>query len=466
MAKRLRSGEGSDSDTPLLSAFKLINADKRVVSSRLSKLEQMFKAHGDVPIQLNDNDDFEIVSMTPPEITEKESNPSITVEKMSTGQSQKMKELQGAIAKVSEKEDKASSSGGGDPKKKVTKALPKTGWVNSVNINAVMQESKFKFDADKVVKVMNDYITSIPESETYKAGEVKVTILEDSPVSVHNLIAAGTLVLDAIIYMAMHQEEEAKYLFEITTIQELEFNSVMSNLQTAKCAFISTIILIFTRGSMPAKVGMASKRPLIKLICEDLEYGMDATEQSVALDLTCSNPMKFPSSVFLKINIKDLPSKFFSRIRLSPAGNKVIKYAELASRFDKAVAPISDPPKMEDLIEKGNLEHALKLVKGLKDRQGNFEAQMMLHPLNPNKKVPVGFALKMTKAILHTLSESGRVAMRKHIDSKKILAFQKDLNFYGSTDQAGEVTWEILSDQNVNFMDVSLEMLDSIFKVV
>nr|DBA06926.1 TPA_asm: coat protein [Lepidozia ophiovirus_pli] len=461
LIKTLRSlsqGEATDGEKEILKQFGMLKNDDSIKPEKKKELNDLISAYGDISVTIDNKG--KLIRNTG----------LGTVEILPTGQAQsKLEKISETIAQrsTSPKKDHESTV-----KTLVTRmGKPEKGqnsgsMVTAANIEAMLASSAFKMEIKTLVEKMNEFAQTIPEDEKYNMGEVHVRVLKGAKVSVHNLVAAGTLVLDAALYSSYHEDQSALYMFNVEEIDEISMEEVSASVDYARKAFIAVLVLIYNRGNMPTYSGdETNQKPLIKLLRENLFHDEMTTESEVAQLLSCTTTRKFPARSLLNVNIDGLPSQYVSRMKLAVAGNRVVKYAEHASLFEQSSSKIDANDKLsaDELASHQKIVKAHELVDALRSRSGNFQAQLKLHPLNPNKSVPVGFTMKMTSAILHSLTENGRLALVKHFQDKDMRSFLKDKNIMGSYDALNQRTWPILNDENGNFMGLTRETVNKCF---
>nr|DBA06930.1 TPA_asm: coat protein [Lepidozia ophiovirus_sela] len=456
--KSLSQGEASDGEKEILKQFGMLKNDDSIKPEKKKELEKLISDFGDISVTIDSKG--KLVRNVGVE----------TVDVMKAGQAQsKLEKISETIAqrttspeKEREKTVKPIITRMGKPEKGQSSGS----MVTAENIEAMLASSAFKMEIKILVEKMNEFAKTIPEDEKYNMGEVSIRLLKGAKVSVHNLVAAGTLVLDAVLYSSYHEDQAALYMFAIEELEEISMEEVSVSVDHARKAFIAALVLIYNRGSMPTYTSDESnQKPLIKLLRENLYHDELTTESEVAKYLSCTTTRKFPARSLLDVNIDGLPPQYVSRMKLAVAGNRVVKYAEHASLFAQSSSKIDANAKLsaDELAAHQKIVKAHELVDALRSRSGNFHAQLKLHPLNPNKSVPVGFTMKMTSAILHSLTEAGRLALVKHFQDKDMRSFLKDKNIMGSYDALNNRTWPILNDENGNFMGLTKDTVNKCF---
>jgi len=309
------------------------------------------------------------------------------------------------------------------------------------DLAALCDEEQVVVTPDEVLDAINSFIETIPEIEGYNKGEIKLYVFSQSHFGLSQMVGAGTAILDAILYLAVG----VKYpdIFSVRPAMSKTATDVSGFIARARGVFISWSILIMCRGSHPDVTN--TTRPLPAICLKDALVGMNINnEKELALECSSAPLKKFPSSVMMQANVKSLPERFYQRIVLAPAGCRAIRYAMLASTFPKR----SDTPLAKEIAE--------YLVSVANHR----EVQLNLHPMRDLPeivKIPK-FTLKMTRAIMESLTPEGRNSFVDSIMGGRMESFKKDPSF--SKVKMGRTSnFAILNDVEASFDGLTLDLI-------
>nr|DBA06907.1 TPA_asm: coat protein [Erythranthe ophiovirus] len=334
----------------------------------------------------------------------------------------------------------------------------------------VIRSKVVHITSDDVRVALETYVSSIPKNdESYNNGEVKVKVFQGVPVSISNVIAAGTAVLDAILYMTYRENTDNNQIFEVSEkpLTEVSSLEITDNLLTAQRAIKGAFCCIYNQGFLPS-LGATDKN-LSKFVRETIFKNTDLTTKAFCEALSCTDPAKFPAYSFLMVELNHVPTAVASRCKMSIAGNKAVRYAREAAKFEKGTigATPTDMNAMEAFMERRRkLDLALQIVNFLVSISTNVETQKALHPLNPNRPTIKNFTLKLTCAIIYSLSEDGRVEFRNHIIRKNIEAFRKDVNIFGELGNNQLPVFSVLENQEADFGDLSLAGVRAAYNMI
>nr|DBA06963.1 TPA_asm: coat protein [Viola ophiovirus] len=338
--------------------------------------------------------------------------------------------------------------------------------VDANNFDAAVAGAQFDIDEDKVIAALDNYIKSLPAKESYGEKDIVVFIHEEKK-DVPSLIAAGTKVLDAILYVALSSEPNSAGIFKEVPadISKLTLEKVKKRIEIGQKCFLSLVILVLIRGNMivPTIKG-AEKRELPEFI-RNLFNGKVSTEGQIATRLSSTSPKKFPGHLLLKVNLESLPGTAFSRIKISIAGTRVLRYAVYASKFEKVpIQNFGDRAVSKQQIDLNNaLVKANDIVATLASYVNNWKACLKLHPMNPRRSAPKGFSRKCTCAILYTLTNKGKLDMINYFREKKMYSYTKDADLMGTDDAAGKTSWPVLDDDDADFMGMTVDSVKAVF---
>nr|WBG54166.1 coat protein [Ophiovirus lactucae] len=329
----------------------------------------------------------------------------------------------------------------------------------------------FKIDENKVKEALENYIKLLPKtSDSYKSGDVKVFYYDGVEKSVSSLLAAGTKVLDSILYMAHKDSAEHSFIFDESKLspKTLDSRNFIENVNLGNKAIKAAFCSVYNQGGLPTKT--SEERNLSKFIRETVFKNKDLKSNVFCDMLSSSDPSFFPSSIFLKIPLDLLPTEVSSRCKMAVAGNKAIRYAILARRFEQSSLAEPTTGKTEDIKNymsmQAKLEKACKITELLSSLGSNFEAQKKMHPLSDTRTVRKNFTLQLTCAIVHSLSHTGRLAMRAEIESKKIEAFKRDENIYGQKNAMDVICFPVLTNSDADFSELSVEAVKTAYGII
>jgi len=328
--------------------------------------------------------------------------------------------------------------------------------------------------AETLIEHLNKFAQTCRLTEGYLPKEIQIYSVEGAEMKTEFLIAAGTKVLDAILYVSVGEGEETSHLFDIHILPKIERAIAAPNIMNAKSAFCAGICMVYNRGNLPTtaiilKEGVEVEKPLQKFITSILHWSNPPkSEKELAEMLSCTNTTKFPSVSLLSINLKHLPGPVAGRCQLSIAGNKVVRLAAFAGKYEKRTAtPVNKDTDLEriDKITKFNneLKIAHSIVKNLIDQMANIKGQLNLHPL-VKKGIPAGFVSECIKAILFSLSDKGRAAMVTEIKEKGMGVLAMDSMLTGELGIGGIITWPILKDEGIDFTKWNGQSIAKLFE--
>lgn len=333
----------------------------------------------------------------------------------------------------------------------VTPPQPVTERFSVAKVKEIIEGKTFSIDPAKVKEVLEEYVKGLPKTtETYGSGSIIVYYFKGVDLSVSSLLSAGTKVLDAIMYMSFGSSEEHKFIFKSEELNPkmIKVNEITDYLTNGNRAIKAAFCCVYNQGSLPSKSN--DERNLSKFIKETVFRDKSLTANKFCDFLSSADPSFFPAKVFLEIPFDHLPTEVASRCKMAVAGNKAIRYAIFSRRFEQnklADLTTATAEEMKNhMIATGKIEKAIKIAEKLSALGSDFEAQKKMHPLSISRTSRKNFTLQLTAAILFSLSEEGRVAMRSAIDSNKIEAFKRDENIYGVKNALGFVTFPVLTN--------------------
>nr|DBA06912.1 TPA_asm: coat protein [Gymnadenia ophiovirus_den] len=325
---------------------------------------------------------------------------------------------------------------------------------------------------DLIRATLEDYVSTIPKyAEPYLNGEITIFYYSNVGLSIKNLVAAGTKILDAVLYYSYQGLDSNQSIFSMKELGDTDFDpkEAVERISNSHKAIKGAFATIYNQGYLPMDGSV--ERGLSQFVKVTLFGNANFTSSDLAKMLSSANTQKFPSQVFLNINIERLPTDVASRCKMSIAGNRVVRYAMLAKGFERAPVPntmgINDNLQNQRAMrEYKKWETATEIVDFLCSISADWKSQLKMHPLNPQKPTIKNFTLKLTHAVLFSLSQIGRQIMRGKIVSDKIEAFKKDENFYGKTDASGNLVYAIFVDPNADFSDMSVGTVRGAYGIV
>jgi hypothetical protein len=340
-------------------------------------------------------------------------------------------------------------------KEDFTKEICKPEDPKALELLAQVGITSFVVTKDQIMTVFNNFIKEIPETAGYLAKEVVIHTftLNREKTTIYSLLAAGTLPLDAILYLSL-ANDSYKEMFDIKGPMTDDLTMCGRLAERARAIFVSWACYIINRGQNPDI--NKDDEPIGLLKNKILKNFNIRSEQEIAF-LSSSAPLsKFPISIMVSgAELSSFPKIIYHRFKLSPAGSKIMRYALIASSYE-----MKDPEPLSDLVEKTKTEYAINLYKVLKQNANNFSALLKIHPLYDNPARIERFSLKMTCVILYVLTIKGRTEMTDSFNQKKIKAFTKDKNIMPSTNQEGGKYWAILTDTAADFMTVTVDSMN------
>nr|DBA06911.1 TPA_asm: coat protein [Gentiana ophiovirus] len=309
--------------------------------------------------------------------------------------------------------------------------------------------------------------TASSEDKAYSNGEIIIKYFNDNENSVEHLIAAGTMVLDAILYCSYKNDQVVNGIFKKIMVTELKPSVMAQNLSLGKKSILSATALVFITGNLPPK-DLSDSRPVPKFIRNLYNSEVDKLS-TIAGYLSVADPKKFPAKAFLNIDLNKIDVATASRCKLSIAGNKAVRYADYIGNFDQAVIPgvagkLDADEATRAVKKKDRVERARELTEFLRSLVGNVKAQLRMHPLSADKPTVKNLTLKLTRACLESLSLKGRLEMREKIVKNQNNSFKSDVNFFGMG-EGKDAHWPLIENVDADFMDISVVGLKAIYGV-
>nr|AAU12876.1 coat protein [Mirafiori lettuce big-vein virus]AAW82345.1 coat protein [Mirafiori lettuce big-vein virus]AAW82347.1 coat protein [Mirafiori lettuce big-vein virus]AAW82348.1 coat protein [Mirafiori lettuce big-vein virus] len=339
---------------------------------------------------------------------------------------------------------------------------------SATKVKELIEGKSLTLDQDKIQKVLEEYVKNLPRTaETYKPKEIEIKYFKGVEFSVSSLLSSGTKILDAILYSTYKDSAEHNFIFDVKVLSPdfIDSKILVNNIETGNRAIKSAFCLVYNQGGLPSKT--SEERPLSKFVRETIFREKDLKANELCDHLSSADPSLFPSQVFLKISLENLPTEVSSRCKMSIAGNKAMRYALLAQKFDKDEVPVptevNPTTSSEYMQRKEKVEKAKKIVDVLCSLASDFQAQVKMHPLSPERSSRKNFTLQLTSAIVTSLSYKGRLDMRKAIEEKKIEAFKRDENIFGRLNALGQPTFPVLTNADADFSELSVEAVKTAY---
>nr|QCY48768.1 CP protein [Citrus psorosis virus] len=338
------------------------------------------------------------------------------------------------------------------------------------NVEAIkqkMEQETFQIDQLKLKEQIENFIKTVTlDDESYTEGEIIIKHFGDPDAELNMLITAGTKILDGLVYVSMKGDTKSINLFKMEQVDGICDSDIIKNIRIAKRAIQAAFVLVFTQGSLPGKAD--DKRKVPEFVKSKL-YDGDTSLSQISEELSHAPTKKFPAKVFLKIDIDNLPSAVCSRCKLNIAGNRSVRYAGFASSFQTKQKLTPDagatPEAMMQLLETNQkIEKSIAIRDFLKTMEGQWKNQKRLHPLADEKPTIKNFTLKLTCAIIYSLTPDGRIDMAERILSDNNKGFQNDRNFFGDGEGPTR-TWNVLTKPEADFSNITVDGLKGIFGV-
>nr|UUT43461.1 coat protein [Citrus psorosis virus] len=334
-------------------------------------------------------------------------------------------------------------------------------------IKQKMEQETFQIDQLKLKEQIENFIKTVTlDDESYTEGEIIIKHFGNPDAELNMLITAGTKILDGLVYVSMKGDNKSLNLFKMEQIDGVCDSDIIKNIRVAKRAIQAAFVLVFTQGSLPGKAD--DKRKVPEFVKSKL-YDGDVSLSQISEELSYAPTKKFPARVFLKIDIDNLPSAVCSRCKLNIAGNRSVRYAGFASSFQtkQKLSPAvgATPESLMPLLETNQkIEKSIAIRDFLKTMEGQWKNQKRLHPLSDEKPTIKNFTLKLTCAIIYSLTPDGRIDMAERIITDKNKGFQNDRNFFGDGEGPTR-TWSVLTKPEADFSNITVDGLKGIFGV-
>nr|DBA06956.1 TPA_asm: coat protein [Thymus ophiovirus] len=345
-------------------------------------------------------------------------------------------------------------------------AVLNTGKVLSTEeVENLVKQQSYTVSAEEIKEHLTRFLYGIKwEDDAYRTGDIKINIYSDKK-DVNNLIAAGTKVLDALLYEAIGTREENAGLFTTRIVTKLTASSVSDNIINAKRALLAAVVLVFIQGSLPSKSD--DTKPIPKFIKEKIFKGEIGSLKAIAELLSSTNTEKFPSKIFLEIDLDRTPIAISTRCKMSIAGNRAIRYsiftASLKEAEERAI-PAGAGIELYKQYEEHNrrITKAKEIVKALRTIATDYKTQLNMHPLSQSRAVIQNFTLKLTRAIIESVAPSARPEINRKAKKDNNSSFLRDTNFVGSEEE-GALIWHILENPDADFNELSSQSVYSAY---
>lgn len=337
----------------------------------------------------------------------------------------------------------AKTSSAGKEKKEETVEF-EVGEYDSTVIKDFLTSNQFTASTEEIKGALVTAIASIPHTEAYLNGEITIRKFADIEDTFFSLISAGTLPLDAILYLSLKDTKAG--MFQEKGPLSSDISEISTIASMSRGAFVAWAVQVVTRGSNPATSATpGQERPLAKLIKERaLNNAIEYEHQLVPL-LTSGVMNKFPSEAILHTDLATFPPAYYKRMVLSIAGTRGLRYCALSMQFEKSTAT--------DIRTK----RALEIVASAAERATSTQAGLFLHPMNTSNKHRISkFTDKLTNAMLHSLTLKGRKDFAEFVINKNMKAFLKDKNVFG---EGQAEHFSVMKDKEADFMEITLEGL-------
>nr|DBA06892.1 TPA_asm: coat protein [Citrullus ophiovirus] len=334
---------------------------------------------------------------------------------------------------------------------------------NKEDLEKFIRKEAISLDHTSIKKYLVEFLTTIGvEEESYNCGDLDIKYFKDITGSVSQLVAAGTKILDAIVFKSMEGVKGSEDLFNLEEIKDLRDVEAVRNLHAAKRAIQAGAILVYTQGTLPNKSDGEEKN-VPRFIKEKIYSGDNVTMSEIGSDLSVASTKKFPQKYSCHWTLNSFQPAVASRCKLNIAGNRAIRYAVYCSGFqEKPETKLPENVPAETLkmfFDEGNkLTHAKKLVAVLRSLNGDYKAQLCMHPLSDTKPSVQKMTLKLTCAILYCMTSEGRLSMANKVMAEKNSSFLRDENLMGTLID-GERSWGIFKNNDADFMSISEEAL-------
>nr|DBA06951.1 TPA_asm: coat protein [Rhododendron ophiovirus] len=340
----------------------------------------------------------------------------------------------------------------------------------STEAQLLVCESNYALDEKKIREELETFLKkSHREGEGYKKGDVKIMHFDQAAQqNPELLIAAGTKVLDALLFCALVEDETKVGMFHFVSVSKLNSLVISKNLEEARRAILAALVLVWTQGGLPSEV--TQSRSLSKFVRNYIYGGKVENHLQIAQQLSSTSTLKFPCSVFLDVKISELDQGVASRCKLSVAGNRPVRYAIYSADCEKqarrtVVEGMTAVDIQEAMTRNERIDLARSIVDFLVSLQGNTDAQARMHPQRKDRPVVKDLSLMLTRAIIENLSVVGRYQLVRKVDDERNSAFTLDTGYYGVV-MGEERVWPILTNARADFRSLSLAALKGYYKML
>nr|DBA06977.1 TPA_asm: coat protein [Xerochrysum ophiovirus_visco] len=340
--------------------------------------------------------------------------------------------------------------------------------IKGEELRAKLAARSFEVNIEAVQAELDKFYKELPaDGEGYGPMEVKVFKFADTDEegSLFEYLGAGTLPLDAILYSALGKNEKSSGMFNVFVVEKMKESAMARNIKKGKGLLRACTVMVYVQGGLPI-IDEKDMRPIPSYISKHLLDGKHKMMNEIPQLLSSTSTKKFPQKIFLKVDTATLPDADCARCKLSVAGNKIVKYAVLASKFERAPMPAL-PKNMEELEKVNNerlkLQKAYNIVDYLLSVQTDFEAMLRMHPLNGFKPSVTNLTRKITTAIVFSLSMKGRIDLVDNLILEDNKAFLKDTYLIGMTGPSGTRIHKNLTDSSCDFSSITVDTLKNMY---
>jgi len=311
-----------------------------------------------------------------------------------------------------------------------------------------ISESEFNVTPDHISDAFNLLINSVPDGARYLAGEVKVHMFDENNITFESLLAAGTLILDAVLFMALKDDGEYGGLFDMQGPLYSDKSDSALIRQTAYLAFIASIEHYLTKGVLP---GMGNQNDQLSrnIVQRTLSETGITTSGQLGQILSSAKISKFPRTIYLGIDLGKIDKTTGQRIALSPAGTKFMRYLYMVGLFIGDSTMTSKNAAAKKIYD---------FVKSIKPEQ-----LIKFHPDHESSvRKPQKCSAKISVMLMKNLNSKGQTAVLTYINTKNMEALKKDTLMYAMVD--GKVVCPGVNDPEFNDDCITVESLENFLK--
>nr|DBA06965.1 TPA_asm: coat protein [Viola ophiovirus] len=328
----------------------------------------------------------------------------------------------------------------------------------------------FQVDASRVKAELEKFYNNLPaDGQGYSANEVKIFRFGDldSEFSLCELLGAGTKPLDALLFVSLATDEKSNGMFDIHKIESYAEEDMSFNIRQGRGLIRACTIMVWIQGFLPS-IDSTDTRPIPAYLLKHLIELNVTKMQDLPELLSCTSTRKFCQKIFFEINLNILPLNDASRCKLSVAGNKIVKYAISASRFERRGIPAFIPggteaENLRNNAERKKVKQAFCILEYLLAVQTDLEAMKKMHPMSPERPTTPGLTRKITCAIIYSLTDKGRVDLYNHLKQKQNTAFLQDETLVGKPGEPGRRVYPELNTPEGDFSSITVETLKNMY---